>query len=139
MTTNEMDHSKIVVGFDGSEGSHRALQWAMREAELRGAPLSIVRAWSPGEFGTDEEMGVIAQAHLDKEATEAMADSHGIAWQALAAHGPAGRVLIEHSKGAQMLVVGSRGHGGFAGLLLGSVCHQVSTHAGTPVVVIVKE
>ena len=58
---------RIVVGFDGSEGSQRALAWAADEARQRGAELLIVRAWTPGEFGTDEEQGQIAQKRLDDE------------------------------------------------------------------------
>ena len=138
MPNDVQERTKIVVGFDGSEGSHPALRWAAAEAALRGVPLSIVRAWQPGEFGTDSEVAEIAQTHLDKEVGDLLRDAGPVTWQATAVHGPAARVLIEQSKGGQMLVVGSRGHGGFTGLLLGSVGHQVSTHTGAPVVVIVK-
>ena len=49
----------LVVGFDGSEGSRRALAWTTDEARPRSAKLEVVRAWTPGEFGTNEEMGTL--------------------------------------------------------------------------------
>ena len=129
---------KIVVGFDGSDGSTAALHWAVREATLRDVALEAVRAWTPGEFGTDEEMGQYTQAHLEKEMAEIITDPT-LRWSALAERGSAAKVLLERGRDAQMLVVGSRGHGAISGLLLGSVSSQVATHAGAPVVVIVKE
>jgi nucleotide-binding universal stress UspA family protein len=133
------DYSKIVVGYDGSKGSELALEWAAREARLRGVPLSVVRAWTTGEFGTDEELGDFTQQQLEKDVAEALSHDQSLPWQAVAAMGSPAKVLIEHSAGAQMLVVGSRGHGGFAGLLLGSISQQVSAHSGAPVVVIVRD
>jgi nucleotide-binding universal stress UspA family protein len=135
--TTQQQH-RIVVGFDGSEGSRRALAWAADEARLRLAVLEIVRAWMPGEFGTDEEQGRIAQERLDDDIRAFFAEQPPPDLAVHAEQGHAGKVLLSHGQGADMLVVGSRGHGGFTGLLLGSVGHQVSTHAGAPVVVIVR-
>jgi nucleotide-binding universal stress UspA family protein len=129
---------RIVVGFDGSEGSRRALSWAGAEARLRQALLQVLRAWTPGEFGTDEEQGRLAQERLDDDVHAFFAGQPPPDLVTHTEQGHAGKVLLSHGQGADMLVVGSRGHGGFTGLLLGSVGHQVSTHAGAPVVVIVR-
>jgi nucleotide-binding universal stress UspA family protein len=137
MSTGFADHKKIVVGFDGSTGAHRALEWALREADLRGAPLSVVRAWTPGEFGTDKEMLEYSRAELEKEVADLIA-SPTVPWQTAVRQGHAARVLLEEAADAQMLVVGSRGRGGFTGLALGSTSIQVTTHPGAAVVVIVK-
>lgn len=127
----------IVVGYDGSEGADKALQWATREAGLRGGKLCILEAWSPGEFGQDKEMESFASDQLKQKMTDALKDED-IEWEALTVKGSPAKVLVEHSADAEMLVVGSRGRGGFKGLLLGSVSQQVSQHSGAPVVVIVR-
>ena len=129
---------KIVVGFDGSDGSTAALHWAVREAILRNVDLEAVRAWTPGEFGTEDELGEYTQSHLEKEMAESITDPT-VRWSAVAERGSAAKILLERGKDAQMLVVGSRGHGAISGLLLGSVSSQVATHSGAAVVVIVKE
>jgi nucleotide-binding universal stress UspA family protein len=135
--TTQQQH-RIVVGFDGSEGSQRALAWAADEARLRQAELQVVRAWTPGEFGTDEEQGRLAQKRLEDDVQAFFAEQPPPDLAMRAEQGHAGKVLLSHGQGADMLVVGSRGLGGFTGLLLGSVGHQVSTHEGAPVVVIVR-
>lgn len=132
------DHAHtIVVGYDGSTGADRALEWATREVKLRGGSLCIVNAWTPGEFGQDTEMESFSEQQLRDQMEIRMKDE-GVEWEALTFRGSPAKVLVEHSADADMLVVGSRGRGGFAGLLLGSVSQQVSTHAGSPVVVIVR-
>lgn len=132
------DHEHtIVVGYDGSEGADKALDWATREAKLRGEKLCILQAWSPGEFGQDAEMEAFAADQLKQQMTDILKDE-GVGWEAVTVKGSPAKVLIEHSADAAMLVVGSRGRGGFKGLLLGSVSQQVSTHSGAPVVVIVR-
>jgi nucleotide-binding universal stress UspA family protein len=128
----------IVVGFDGSEGARRALTWAADQARLRGVKLLVVRAWTPGEFGTDAEQAQIAQKGLDDEVAGFFEAGPAPDFSTQAEIGHAAKVLLRHAEGADMLVVGSRGRGGFAGLILGSVSHQVSTHKGAPVVVIVR-
>jgi nucleotide-binding universal stress UspA family protein len=133
----EHEHT-IVLGFDGSKGAERALDWAVQEAKMRGDKLCIIRAWTVGEFGTDAELGAYTEDELQKEMS-ARLDGSGVDYECMAIRGPAAKVLVEHSADADMLVVGSRGLGGFTGLLLGSVSHQVSTHSGAPVVVIVRE
>lgn len=129
---------KIVIGFDGSDGSRTALEWAAREASLRQSPLEVVRAWTPGEFGTDEELSDYTQSHLEKEVAEALS-GQDVTWTAVAERGSAAKVLMERASEAKMVVVGSRGHGALSSLLLGSVSSHVATHSGAAVVVIVKE
>ncbi len=134
--TADQEHT-IVVGYDGSKGAELALDWAISEAKLRGDRLSIVKAWTPGEFGLDTEMEAYAEQQLQEEMKDRMKDED-VRWHAETFRGSAAKILVEHSADAEMLVVGSRGHGGFAGLLLGSVSQQVSTHAGSAVVVVVR-
>jgi nucleotide-binding universal stress UspA family protein len=134
---------RIVVGVDGSESAQQALQWAVDEARLRNATVEAVYAWHQ-PFGTGyAEMGEIdidqfaedAQRILDI-AVDAV-DATGIApvERKLATGNPA-PTLVDEAKGAALLVVGSRGRGGFTGLLLGSVSQQVAHHASCPVVII---
>ncbi len=130
------EHS-IVVGFDGSKGAVAALEWAAKEAQLRGDRLCVVQAWTAGEFGTDEDIAAYTQGKAESEAAAVLDGYPGLEWEVVALRGSPAKVLVDHSANADMLVVGSRGHGGFAGLLLGSVSHQVSAHAGTAAVVIV--
>lgn len=135
MTTNH-EHT-IVVGYDGSEGAQSALDWATQEAKLKGEKLCVVQAWTPGEFGQDAEMEAYAGEQLKQQMTDVLKDE-GVEWEAMTVNGHPAKVLVEQSSDADMLVVGSRGRGGFKGLLLGSVSQQVSTHSGAPVVVIVR-
>jgi nucleotide-binding universal stress UspA family protein len=130
---------RIVVGVDGSPASLDALTWAVRQAELTGASLEAVTAWSyPTTYGfpvianVDWEHG--ARTVLEKAIAEAGCGEVQIAQRVVEGH-PA-RVMAEAATGADLLVVGSRGHGGFTGLLLGSVSEYVVTHAPCPVVVV---
>lgn len=136
---------RIVVGVDGSDHSRRALKYAFEEARRRGASVDVVHAyqmpiyWGPPEFGgaipgpTGEEMERHAQDVIDQTIGVAPSD---LQIERIAAHGPAADTLLRVAEGADLLVVGSRGRGGFRGLLLGSTSHQVITHAPCPVVVI---
>jgi nucleotide-binding universal stress UspA family protein len=138
---------RIVVGVDGSENSLLALRWALEEADLRGAPLEAVIAWQlpyVGDVGFGLVPGV-STSTLEESARETLE-------KALAAVCPEDQVrariertvvaanaaaaLLDAAKGADLLVVGSRGHGGFRGLLLGSVSTQCVHHAPCPVVVL---
>ena len=135
----------IVVGVDGSESSQRALEWAAAEARLRNARLRVVLAWFEvfvsGWFATSalyysEEIRQAAQDELDKAVASIPAGSPEIEVESVLAHTSPELALIEESKHASLVVVGSRGRGGFAGLVLGSTSHQVVQHAECPVVVI---
>ncbi len=141
---------RIVVGVDGSEGSLAALVWAVAEAKLRGVRVHAVLAWQPPEFypapnGWTPRRGPSGEsAHQLADAALAEVTGHGeaavagqgvkISCEALEGH-PA-QILVLSAEGAAMVVVGSRGHGGFVGVLLGSVSQHVVAHADCPVVVI---
>jgi nucleotide-binding universal stress UspA family protein len=136
----------IVVGVDGSESARGAVAWALAEGRLRGDEVRIISAWffSPGAYGTmgyvppatDESYKLAAEQAI-AETLEALADSaEGVRIERLVVEGSAAKVLVEAAKDADLLVVGSRGHGTLAGMLLGSVSHQVALHAECPVVII---
>jgi len=138
----------IVVGIDGSEHSQRVLEWAMREAGLRKAPLTVLTvhpvaasAWTgnPIVTGADEpdrDKARLAAEELVTRSKSEVGDAGPASVTVNAVNGLAARELIAASQGADMVVVGARGDGGFAGLLMGSVSHQVTQHAACPVVVI---
>jgi len=131
------DGLRIVVGFDGSEHSMRALEYAAVEAGLRSAVLDIQTAYEPGyEFITAEEV----QRTMDRQIVTAVARAAQVAPGVATTSGtheesPA-NALIEASDGAALLVVGSRGLGGFKGLLLGSVSQKCSLHSPCPVTIV---
>ncbi|MEO9110455.1 MAG: universal stress protein [Jatrophihabitantaceae bacterium] len=133
---------RIVVGVDGSKPSVEALRWAGRIAAGIGAEIDAVISWElPISYG----MGaVLPEWRPDVDAAEAIADALTAAFGAVTPEGlrsyvrrghPA-KVLLEAGERAEMLVVGSRGHGGFAGLLLGSVSAQCAELATCPVLVV---
>lgn len=139
---------RIVVGVDGSEGSVAALRWAVSEAALRGAVVEAVSAFHVPYVGAasvmplmldPEEFRASASALLDKVVDAADASALAEPIRRLVVEGPASTVLVDAGRDASMLVVGARGHGGLAGMLLGSVSRQVSEHASVPVVVVPKE
>jgi nucleotide-binding universal stress UspA family protein len=133
----------IVVGVDGSDQSKAALLWAVEEAGLRGAIVRAVYAWSapyvpvPGAVLTEhnlEELRLRGERML--ETVTATVDSKGVEVECISVAGGPAPVLVEAAKDADLLVVGSRGRGGFAGLLLGSVSQQCAHHARCPVVIV---
>jgi nucleotide-binding universal stress UspA family protein len=140
---------RVVVGIDGSAQADRALREAAHEAVLRHASLDVVHVWSPpvnvGPFGAVamptamEASEAVARRLLDArvEAVIGRLDQRPSRVERIlvADHSPA-RMLLEAAKGADLLVVGSRGRGGFAGLLLGSVSQQCVHHAPCPVLVV---
>lgn len=130
--TGEREDGKhrIVVGVDGSEGAQSALLWAAAEAMRRGEELEVVNAWiTVGELGA-------ARAVADKAAKTASLIYPNLAVTSATPQEPAVQALVEASAGEAMLVVGSRGLGGFRGLLLGSVSMQCVEHARGTVVVV---
>ena len=138
-----MNASKtIVVGIDGSACARDALRFAVQEARLRGDRLRVVCTWQLPfnisaargrklvlDDGTAEKLG-------RKELEEVLGDDRGVPVELVVEQGSAARVLIRESESAELLVVGSRGHGGFAGLMLGSVGQQCAAHAHCPVVIV---
>lgn len=137
---------RIVVGVDGSDGSRRALRWAVREARLRAADLDVVYAaaelhpWvDPGLFPPLPTEDLCAQGRAVLDEFLAGIDLAGVHVERISTVGGGARVLLEAAIGADLLVVGSRGRGGFKALMLGSVAQQAVTHAACPVVVVVPE
>jgi nucleotide-binding universal stress UspA family protein len=137
--------STIVVGVDGSSGAREALRFAVEEARLRGATLRLVTAWHippmaySGGFVVpfdSREFEKNAAAAGEKALAELQDETAGLEVQRLTREGQAAHVLLEEAKDADLLVVGSRGHGGFTGLLLGSVSQQCAHHASCPVVIV---
>lgn len=149
MTTQQApangDH--IVVGVDGSEPSRQALLWAYFLAQATASTVVAVAAWQPltaygwigaGWAATPNDWNPAQDARTALIATidEVFGEHPPPALQILVREGNAARILIEASEGARMLVVGSRGHGGFSGLLLGSVSAACTEHAACPVLVL---
>jgi nucleotide-binding universal stress UspA family protein len=133
---------RIVVGVDGSAHSEQALRWAASLAAAFGARLEAVTAWDvPTSYGfasvpPDWDPAGDMRKVLDETVRAVFGDQPPPGLHRQVREGGAAKVLIEASQGAIMLVVGSRGHGGFAGLLLGSVSSNVAEHAPCPVLVI---
>jgi len=128
---------RVVVGIDGSEGSNRALEWAATEASRSGAVLEVHASYGPGYvFVTPHEVEQAMQRLLDDAVEHIHGVAPGVALTGVIQQGSAAQSLIEASKGADLLVVGSRGRGGFSGLLLGSVSQQCSLHAHCPIVIV---
>jgi nucleotide-binding universal stress UspA family protein len=135
---------KIVVGIDGSEGAYRALDWAIGEARLHHDDLVLVHGWHvPASVSMGNVTLPIASWTVLEDAARQIL--HDAGEQARAAGAAVVEVLVqerppvallEQAKGADLLVVGTRGRGGFAGLLLGSVSQEVSHHAPCPVVIV---
>lgn len=130
----------IVVGVDGSPSSVAALQLAMSLVPLAGDVVHAVAAWhhpvalsvyTPMDWNYEE----VAQKALDQALIDAFPEGIPTVVERHIRQGNAAQVLIEESERASMVVVGSRGHGGFAGLLLGSVSSTVAERAQCPVLV----
>jgi nucleotide-binding universal stress UspA family protein len=134
---------RVVVGVDGSGHSKQALRWAAQIAGLRGARIEVVTAW---EYPTSYGWAGVAPAgwnpaeDMEKVANDTVSAVFGDqlppGLQVQISEGGASKILIDASHGAIMLIVGSRGHGGFAGLLLGSVSANVAEHAHCPVLIV---
>jgi nucleotide-binding universal stress UspA family protein len=144
-TADGEDAGRLVVGVDGSDSSARALGWALAEGRLRRARVDVVHAWLPPYVMPAPYAGM----PLDLEAAEKAAgelvdrllDREDLARQPalverIAVRGTPARAILETALGADLVVLGTRGRGGFAGLLLGSVTHHVAHHASCPLVVV---
>lgn len=139
--------SGIVVGIDGSGHSERALEWAAREAGLRHVPLTVIAVHQPVisywgsavSYPEDHAITIRVRAEA-RELTDKVIDRLGEnpppQVNVTAVSGSPAEELLAAAGNADMLVVGSRGAGGFARLLMGSVSAQVTHHAHCPVVVI---
>jgi nucleotide-binding universal stress UspA family protein len=137
----------IIVGVDGTPESANTIDWAFREAALRRVELLAVHTWIwPVEAEPSDMLPMVydfelTQANEERLLAEALA-GRGPTEGGLRQHtvrGRASRVLVELSENAQLIVVGSRGRGGFAGLLLGSTSQQVLHHSRCPVMVVPRK
>lgn len=136
---------RIVVGVDGSEPSRQALLWAVHQATLTGAQVEAVMTWHVpvvtaygglGPVPTDAAGPDFAEKALNELISEALGDPWPLGVVARVIEGPPGDVLVTEARRAELLVVGNRGHGTWAGLLLGSVSKYCVGHATCPVVVV---
>lgn len=137
----------IIVGVDGSDSSRAALQWAYDEAAHHGATLTVLASWhtpslpiAPPADALEEGYETLprrnALALLDDLVAGLDDRTPAVDVRTSIEEGNPAEVLIERSKGCDLRVVGSRGHGGFAGMLLGSVRPHLVAHAHCPVVVV---
>jgi nucleotide-binding universal stress UspA family protein len=151
----------IVVGVDGSPESKNALRWAVEEARLRGASVRAIHVYDEpvlrweayaapeGAMLTSEQVAELEESlrsraaesqgraeALVEHAVAELDDIEDVHVDVVALRGRPASTLIEESKDADLLVVGSRGHGGFKELVLGSVSHQCAQHAVCPVVIL---
>jgi len=150
--TSQSARPSIVVGVDGSAGAQEALRWAVAEGRLRQWPMRVVHAWTLGYLGggldrhaywtgsfgpvDPSELRRAAEGLLERALGELGDELVGLEIEQEVVQGAAAEVLISATAPADLLVVGSRGHGGFVGLLLGSVSQQCVSHARCPVVVV---
>jgi nucleotide-binding universal stress UspA family protein len=147
---------RIVVGIDGSQASKDALSWAVAEARVRGDTVVAIHAWTPPyptasmAYPTAAAFPAAPVAPIDDDVADAIregaeellaqvvseAGAGDVTIEQRLVEGPAASALIDAAKDAELLVVGPRGHGGFTGLLLGSVSQQLANHAPCPVVIV---
>ena len=144
---------RVVVGIDGSEQARSALDWAAGEARLRSWALVAVHAYTippyllapepvplgvvPPDPGLLEQLDATAQKLVAEELERVASDDLTVDGRVVS--GPAADALLRAAEEGDLLVVGSRGLGGFKGLLMGSVSHQVAQHAPCPVVIVPTE
>jgi nucleotide-binding universal stress UspA family protein len=142
----EVTVTTIVVGVDDSDGARAALAWAAQQAKVTGAQLRVVHsfelnlAWIDGN-NPEIPTWVTRARHVAEELLHQLVAECGGSLDpaqvtTVAIEGSPEMVLLDEAKRADLVVVGSRGRGGFAGLLLGSVSQQVAQHARCPVVVV---
>ncbi len=134
---------RIVVGIDGSPTSVAALEWAVHQAELTGSALEAVTTWEwPTNYGwafpfpSDYDPAVDAEKMLAGVVEPFRSGHPDLPIRSRVIEGHPAPVLVEASRGADLLVVGSRGHGEFAGMLIGSVSEHCVTNAHCPVLVL---
>jgi nucleotide-binding universal stress UspA family protein len=139
---------QIIVGVDGSDSSRAALRWAYDEAAHHGASLNAVTVWHAPVLPMNPPYGSLPPEGYESQPARDAADvlerliadledrKPAVDVRASINQGNPAKVLIELSGGADLVVVGSRGHGGFAGMLLGSVSQHLVAHAACPVVVV---
>jgi nucleotide-binding universal stress UspA family protein len=134
--------ARIVVGVDGSQQSKQALRWAAQLAQLSNAYVHAIAAWQfPVGVGwsvvpSDWDLAAETRDALAKAVDEAFDGDRPAGLRMDVREGYPTQVLLDESRTALMLVVGSRGHGGFAGLLIGSVSVALAEHATCPILIV---
>lgn len=141
MTTSSAQRPAVVVGIDGSESSKHALRWAARIARAEDAGIDVVGAWQypytygwaalPVDYSPEEDLERV----LNETTDEVFEKARPADVRVRVLEGDPARLLIELSETALVVVVGSRGRGGFAGLLLGSVSGKVAQLSKCPVLI----
>ena len=137
---------RIVVGVDGSESARKALRWAVHEAEAWEAELTAIAAvpmasgagalaWLPAAVDREQVLADV-RSGLDRAVADAVEGHPAVVVRRHALDGNAAELMAEFSTAVDLVVVGSRGRGGFSGLLLGSVSQGVLSHASCPVMVV---
>jgi nucleotide-binding universal stress UspA family protein len=141
----------ITVGIDGSAHSTRALEWAIKEAAVRHAPVTVLTVhtvpmsgWTGNPItlpqdAEDQEKAQQAAEEMTLKATSQLGAAKPSSVTVRAISGFPAQELIEASRTADLMVVGSRGAGGFTRLMIGSVSSQVVHYAHCPVVVVPRE
>ncbi len=145
-STSTSTRPRVVVGIDGSERSQIALRWADFVARTMNCDLDVTIAWQlyPGiglgagmaSMPPDWNPAGYAEDAARRTVEQVFGPVPPPTVRITVREGSAAQVLLEASRGARMLVVGSRGHGGFAGLLLGAVSAAAAEHAKCPVLVV---
>jgi nucleotide-binding universal stress UspA family protein len=138
--------SKIVVGIDSTKPSAAALDWAIKEAQLRGSTLDIVVSWDYPLMATAEPMMVpvpdrdtlvhSAEATADRMLADAGLETSGVSYTVHTPEGRPGEELVAMAADADLLVVGSHGSGPLKELILGSVSSYCAHHSTCPVVLV---
>lgn len=143
MTTSSAPTShRVVVGVDGSPSSRQALRWAAAQAALTGAELHAVTTWHlPASYDWDGAIDSIdwsggARRTLESAISDALSEEDAARVVRHLVEGHPARMLVRQAADADLLVIGSRGHGGLAGILVGSVGLHLLAHATCPVVVV---
>jgi nucleotide-binding universal stress UspA family protein len=139
--TDPAAERRVIVGVDGSQPSRHALQWAQFMAHVLSAEIDAVAVWDISAVMADAwvddwnpEKETATQLHTI--VTEVLGPEPPVPVHEIVRRGSAAGELVQASKNAQLLVLGSRGHGGFHGLLLGSVSSTSAAHAHCPVLII---
>lgn len=136
------EFNRIIVGVDGSPSANKATEWAAQEADLRGATLELIHAWNYPNLGYGGYVAVLEDFEKDastvlEAVTAAVREAHPtLILISTLVQGPTAQTIIDKASQADMVVVGSRGKGGFSGLLLGSVGQQLVHHCQAPIVII---
>jgi nucleotide-binding universal stress UspA family protein len=137
------DTRRILVGVDGSPASLEALHWAVHQAELTGATLTVLTTWEwpgsygwappvPEDFDPERDAGTVLEAAV----ASVRAGHPDVELDTLVVEGHPAPILVAESERADLLVVGSRGHGEFTGMLIGSVSEHCVANAHCPVLVV---